>query len=155
MRAHLAFCIALTALSIPPVSVFAAPPPHAAARGMERGEAHRFYRGERLPQVYRHRNYIVEDWRLHRLQAPPRGHRWVAIGADYLLVAIATGIIVDVLTSPRGAGAPAPSVSASPPAAAGVFYYFCDSSGAYYPYVTYCPEGWRVQPTTPPGPVRR
>ena len=143
MRTYLALCVALTALSVPPGPVFAAPPAHAKAYGMQRGE--------RLAPAYRHRNYVVEDWRLHRLRTPPRGHQWVAIGADYLLVAIATGIIVEVLTSPGAAAAPPPSVS---PPAAGVFYYFCESAKAYYPYVTQCPEGWRVLPTTPPGPVR-
>jgi hypothetical protein len=31
---------------------------------------------------------------------------------------------------------------------AGVWNY-CASSGAYYPYVEYCPEGWRAVPATP------
>lgn len=146
MRTHLALCIALTALSVPPVTVLAAPPAHAKAYGLQRGE--------RLPPAYRHRSYVVEDWRLHRLRMPPRGHQWVAIGADYLLVAIATGIIVDVLTSPQVVVVPSPSAGAAQPPAAGVFYYFCESSKAYYPYVTQCPEGWRVLPTTPPGHVR-
>ncbi len=154
MRAHVALCVALTALAVPPVPVFAAPPPHAAARGVQRGEPYRFYRGERLAPAYRHHNYVVTDWRAHRLQAPPRGHQWISIGADYLLVAIATEIIVDVLTSPQVVVAPSPSAGASQPPAAGVFYYFCDSARSYYPYVTQCPEGWRVLPTTPPGPVR-
>jgi hypothetical protein len=153
MRAQLALCVALTALSVPSVPVFAAPPPHAAAYG-QRGEPYRFHRGERLPPAYRHRNYIVEDWRAYRLHAPPRGHYWVSIGADYLLVAIATGLIVDVLTSPPVVVAPAPSVGAAQPPAAGVFYYFCDSANAYYPYVTRCPEAWRVLPPAPPGPAR-
>ena len=38
MRAHLALCIALAALSVPPVPVFAAPPAHAKAYGLQRGE---------------------------------------------------------------------------------------------------------------------
>lgn len=154
MRASLALCVTLSALSIQAFPSFAAPPPHAAAHGVRGSEPYRFHRGERLPPTYRHHSYVVDNWRAHRLQPPPRGHHWVAIGADYLLVAIATGIIVDVLAPPRVVVVPAPSVGSSEPPAAGVFYYYCDSARAYYPYVAQCPEGWRVLPTTPPGFIR-
>ncbi len=61
------------------------------------GERHRYQRGERLPPEYRGSQYVVEDWREHRLSAPPRGYRWVQSGGDYVLVAIATGLILQVL----------------------------------------------------------
>ncbi|MDB5872174.1 MAG: integral rane protein-like [Ramlibacter sp.] len=61
------------------------------------GPDHRFRRGDRLPPEYRHRSYVVDDWRSHRLSAPPRGYQWVQSGGDYLLVAIATGIIAQLL----------------------------------------------------------
>ncbi|TFZ00132.1 RcnB family protein [Ramlibacter humi] len=54
-------------------------------------------RGGRLPPEYRNRNYVVDNWRAHRLPPPPRGHEWIAVGGDYLLVVIATGVIVQVL----------------------------------------------------------
>jgi Ni/Co efflux regulator RcnB len=57
----------------------------------------RWNRGVRLPPEYRDRQYIVSDWRGHRLSAPPRGYQWVQSGSDYLLVAIATGIITQLL----------------------------------------------------------
>src|SRR5436305_1230931 len=57
------------------------------------GPNHNYYKGEALPAQYRHRNYVVDDWRSHRLSAPPRGYHWVQTGSDYVLVAIATGII--------------------------------------------------------------
>jgi Ni/Co efflux regulator RcnB len=60
------------------------------------GPNHQFYRGGRLPAQYRHRHYVVNDWRGHRLSAPPRGHHWVQTGSDYVLVAIATGIILQL-----------------------------------------------------------
>jgi len=60
----------------------------------------RFNRGERLPPEYHHRQYVVDDWRGHHLQAPPRGYHWVQRGGDYLLVAIATGVILQVLLNP-------------------------------------------------------
>jgi Ni/Co efflux regulator RcnB len=55
-----------------------------------------FHRGDRLPAEYRHRNYVVNDWRGHHLSAPPRGYHWVQTGADYVLVAIATGVILQL-----------------------------------------------------------
>ena len=61
------------------------------------GPNHNWYRGSRLPPEYRGRQYIVEDWRGHRLSAPPRGYHWVQSGSDYLLVAIATGVIAQLL----------------------------------------------------------
>lgn len=61
------------------------------------GPYRNFYRGGRLPPQYNHRHYVVDDWRGHRLSAPPRGYHWVQTGSDYLLVAIATGVIVQML----------------------------------------------------------
>jgi Ni/Co efflux regulator RcnB len=61
------------------------------------GPNHDFRPGYRLPPYYRSRQFAVDDWRVHRLSAPPRGYYWVQSGGDYLLVAIATGIIVQLL----------------------------------------------------------
>lgn len=61
------------------------------------GPNHAFHRGERLPVENHHRQYVVDDWRGHNLSAPPRGYHWVQTGSDYVLVAIATGIIVQLL----------------------------------------------------------
>lgn len=63
------------------------------------GPNHSFYRGDRLPPQYRTRQYVVEDWRGHRLSAPPHGYQWVQNGGDYILVAIATGVILNLLFS--------------------------------------------------------
>lgn len=30
------------------------------------------------------------------------------------------------------------------PDASGQYWYYCESAGQYYPYVTYCPEGWEA-----------
>jgi Ni/Co efflux regulator RcnB len=54
-------------------------------------------RGGRLPAEYRGRQYYVSDWRAHRLSAPPHGYRWVQHGNDYVLAAITTGIIAQIL----------------------------------------------------------
>jgi Ni/Co efflux regulator RcnB len=61
------------------------------------GPNHSYYRGQHLPAEYRHRQYVVNDWRSHQLSAPPRGYQWVQTGGDYVLVAIATGIIMQLL----------------------------------------------------------
>ena len=61
------------------------------------GPEHNFYRGDRLPPEYHHKQYVVDDWRGHNLRAPPRGYHWVQSGADYVLVAIATGVILDLM----------------------------------------------------------
>jgi len=63
------------------------------ARGPE------FHRGGHIPGGYRNHEYVVDDWRAHRLSPPPRGHHWVQVGADYVLVAIATGIIAQLVLS--------------------------------------------------------
>ena len=51
-------------------------------------------RGDRLPSRYR--GYNV-DWRSHHLPHPPRGHRWVRVNGDYLLIAIASGVIAQAI----------------------------------------------------------
>lgn len=61
------------------------------------GPSRDFYRGDRLPTYYRAPQYVVEDWRGHGLRTPPRGYHWVQTGGDYVLVAIATGIILELL----------------------------------------------------------
>lgn len=63
------------------------------ARGPE------YHRGGRIPSEYRNRQYVVNDWRGHQLSAPPRGHQWVQVGADYALIAIATGVIAQLVLS--------------------------------------------------------
>ncbi|QRX82418.1 RcnB family protein [Glaciimonas sp. PAMC28666] len=69
------------------------------ARRDERGAGpeHQFHRGERLPPEYRNNQYVVDDWRGHHLSAPPRGYHWVQTGGDYVLAAIGTGIILQLL----------------------------------------------------------
>lgn len=44
---------------------------------------------------------------------------------------------------------PPPVPDASAPQAQN--WYYCASAKAYYPYVSSCPEGWKMVPATPPG----
>jgi Ni/Co efflux regulator RcnB len=68
---------------------------HPGERGA--GPDHNFYRGARLPARDHNRYAVVDDWRGHRLNQPPRGYHWVQTGGDYVLVAIATGIILQLM----------------------------------------------------------
>ena len=56
-------------------------------------------RGGKLDKHYRDKRYVVNDWNRRHLSAPPRGHQWVQAGNDYVLAAIATGIIAQVFLS--------------------------------------------------------
>ena len=74
-------------------------PVHEAAFGRPGGPIphNDWHRGERLPAEYRDRNYVVDDWRGHGLSAPPRGYHWVGVNGDYVLAAVATGVITSIL----------------------------------------------------------
>jgi Ni/Co efflux regulator RcnB len=61
------------------------------------GPDHSFRRGDRLPSRYRNHQYVVNNYREHHLRPPPRGYHWVQTGGDYVLTAIATGIIADLI----------------------------------------------------------
>lgn len=39
----------------------------------------------------------VSDHRRHNLKAPPKGHRWVRDGNDFLLIVTGTGIIASIV----------------------------------------------------------
>jgi Ni/Co efflux regulator RcnB len=61
------------------------------------GPDHSFRRGDRLPSRYRNHQYVVNNYREHHLRPPPRGYHWVQTGGDYVLAAIATGVIADLI----------------------------------------------------------
>ncbi len=61
------------------------------ARGPE------FRRGGYIPREYRTRTYVVNDYRRYNLPPPPHHHQWVQVGPDYVLTAIATGIIASII----------------------------------------------------------
>ena len=52
----------------------------------------RWIRGHR----YAGPTYVVSNYGDYRLRPPPRGYRWVRADNDFLLVAITTGIILDL-----------------------------------------------------------
>ncbi|TCV92163.1 Ni/Co efflux regulator RcnB [Luteibacter rhizovicinus] len=56
-------------------------------------------RGHRAPDVYRRDDYVVNDYRSYRLREPPRGYHWVRSDSnDFLLIAITTGVIADIVS---------------------------------------------------------
>ena len=63
------------------------------------GRKHRdYHRGERIEVVYLQPRYYVDDYPHYHLRQPPRGHRWVRTeDGRFILVAVATGIIADIL----------------------------------------------------------
>lgn len=83
--------------------------PNRGPRGFERRDARndyyhgargpQYYRGGHIPAQYRSRQYVVNNWRGHHLNAPRRGQQWVQVGSDYVLVAIATGVIAQLVLS--------------------------------------------------------
>lgn len=55
-------------------------------------------KGQRLAR--NQQRYVISDWNQRGLRAPPRGYRWVRennTSGDYLLVAVATGLIASIL----------------------------------------------------------
>lgn len=44
------------------------------------------------------RNY-VSNWNYYHLRQPPQGYEWVQDGSDFVLIALATGIITEVIVN--------------------------------------------------------
>lgn len=66
----------------------------------DRGEyRHEHYRGRwHRGDHYRGREVVVRDYRDYDLRPPPRGYRWVrGDDGNFLLVAVASGIIADII----------------------------------------------------------
>jgi len=61
-------------------------------------EGHRWQRGHRVTAQYRSSRYVVSDYNRYHLRQPPRGYHWVRDdNNNFLLVAISSGIIADLL----------------------------------------------------------
>jgi Ni/Co efflux regulator RcnB len=74
------------------------PPQAAHARAYQPGYR-AWRRGDRLPSYYQN-SYRQVDYRREHLRAPPRGYRYVQDDrGEYLLVGIATGVILSILLS--------------------------------------------------------
>ncbi|WP_374328569.1 hypothetical protein [Azonexus sp.] len=97
-----------------------------------RPDHHGYYDNYRPRHIQRHYHYAPPP--------PPRyRHRhydWIAPAAVVTLGAIAIGAAINSAAPP----APPPAYIVSPPPAGN--WYYCRSSGQYYPYTNACPEGW-------------
>ncbi len=71
--------------------VYAFPPAYAG------WEHHYWRRGEFLPAVFFQPNYFIDDWWVYGLWQPDYGYQWIRVGADALLINLATGAVVDVV----------------------------------------------------------
>jgi len=67
------------------------------ARTEPRFEPHFWSRGEFLPVGYFGRSARIPPYAFYRLRPPPPGCAWVQVGDDFVLTAIATGLVVDVV----------------------------------------------------------
>lgn len=56
-------------------------------------QAHRWQRGQRFDRRYASNYQVINNYRAYRLNAPPRGYRYVRSNNDIVMVAIASGII--------------------------------------------------------------
>ena len=61
------------------------------------GPDHNWHKGDRIPASYRDKRYEVTDWKAHNLRQPPSGYHWVNVNGDFVLAAVATGVIADLL----------------------------------------------------------
>jgi hypothetical protein len=145
-------------------------------RAQERRESaprHQWVRGERLPAEF-WRGHEIIDWRARHFREPPRGYHWVEVNGDFVLAALATGLILDVAvanpyTYPYAGSYPYPDAGAyppvygngtpsptgqypAPPGASTPSWYYCNDPQGYYPYVASCNQNWQSVPATPPPP---
>lgn len=59
------------------------------------GGGHSWHSGDRYNGS---RNY-VRNWNEYHLHRPPQGYEWVQDGSEFVLIAVATGVITDVILS--------------------------------------------------------
>ena len=52
-------------------------------------------RGAYVPAPYR--GYYVQDWGYYGLRPPPPGYRWIYADGNFVLMAVATGLIADLV----------------------------------------------------------
>jgi Ni/Co efflux regulator RcnB len=62
------------------------------------GYSYRSWRyGDRLPSGYYSGRYVVNNYQVYRLRAPPYGYHYVRVDHDVVLAAIASGIVVSAV----------------------------------------------------------
>jgi Ni/Co efflux regulator RcnB len=66
--------------------------------GQDRGEGHQWGRGQRMG-YNDWNNAQPVDYRAHRLRQPPRGYEWRQSNGQFVLGALATGLIASAILS--------------------------------------------------------
>ena len=57
---------------------------------------HNWRKGDRISRDDWHR-YQSVDWRRHHLRQPPRGYEWREVNGQYVMAAVATGLIASII----------------------------------------------------------
>ncbi len=70
---------------------------HHDQHGHPGGHKFKHKRGDRLAAS--HRGHHVHDFHVHGLAPPPHGHEWRRIDGEYVLIAVATGVIASVIAA--------------------------------------------------------
>ena len=77
------------------------PPPRGPGWGGPGGPGgpgrHQWHRGDR----YYGSRYYVHNWHHYGLRPPPPGYQWVQNGGQFVLIAVATGVITDIILNAR------------------------------------------------------
>ena len=111
MKRHLVFALGV-AVSIGSLAVHAqqAPSQHDDAHASSHasvahgsfshgGKSQQFGNGDKLPSQFRGNDRVVTDYNSNHLRQPPRGYHWVRDdGGNFVLVAITTGVISEILS---------------------------------------------------------
>ena len=101
----------------------------------------RWERGQRLPSQYRGRDRYVSDWGRYRLSAPPRGYGYYRQdNGDFVLAALATGLIASLVAGNNGGGYGQSYGYAQPYVAAPAIYH--DAYGRAYTIDQYGRSVW-------------
>jgi len=66
-------------------------------RPIVRNHAYQWRRGTYVPVTYR--SYYVQDPYYYGLSAPPRGYRWIYADGNFVLMAIRTGLISQIIAN--------------------------------------------------------
>ncbi len=67
--------------------------PHYVAHPVAYG--HSWHNGDR----YTGGRVVVSNWQMHHLHRPPHGYEWVQNGGQYVLIAVASGIVADAVVN--------------------------------------------------------
>lgn len=91
-------------------------------------EYHHGHRGYYPPPVHHE----------HRHNHSPSRHHWIGPAALLAIGGLTIGTLLHQQAAPQAVYSPPPPPSGS--------WYYCGSSGQYYPYTQACPEGWQAVP---------